>query len=51
VLIITLGLERDCSFPVPDTVVFLTTVPMNEATEEAVVEAEAEDMVNSSLTC
>jgi len=53
VLIITLGVEIDCSFPVPDTVIFLTSVPINGATEETVVEAEAEaeDMVNNSLTC
>jgi hypothetical protein len=47
----TLGVEGDCSFPVPDNVVFLTTVPINTATEETVVEAEAEDVVNNSLTC
>jgi len=53
VLTITLEVERDCFFPVPDTLVFLTTVPINDATEEAFVEAEAEaeDMVNNSLTC
>lgn len=31
--------------------VFLTTVPINDATEEAVAEAKVEDMVNDTLTC
>lgn len=47
-LIITLGVERDCSFPVADSVAFRTTVPINDAAEDAVIEAEG--MVNNSLT-
>jgi hypothetical protein len=41
-LIITLGIERDCSFPAPDSVVFLTTVPINDATEDELTEAWAD---------
>jgi hypothetical protein len=45
-LIITVGIDRDCSFPAPDAVLFLTTVLISEVTEEAF--AEAEDVVNNS---